>query len=54
MLCFGVGVACAVGALYQLIHPPEYFASSFDAAIPAMFGAMFSLGSFLLLRRKSS
>lgn len=53
VLCFGVGVACVMGALNSLVHP-DYFASSMDVAFPSMFGAMFLLGSYLLLRRRPS
>ena len=46
VLCFGIGVAFCVGAVNSLIHP-GFDHSGLDAAIPAMFGAMFLLGSFL-------
>jgi hypothetical protein len=52
VLCFGIGVAFAVGAANAIVHPAGYSDDVFDAAFPAMFGAMFLLGSYLLLRRK--
>jgi hypothetical protein len=53
VICFGLGVALAVGALNELVHP-AYFHSGYDVAFPAMFGSMFLLGSYLLLRRRPS
>jgi hypothetical protein len=53
VLCFGLGVAFAMGAVNALLHP-GYAAESMDVAFPAMLGAMFLLGSFLLLRRSPS
>jgi hypothetical protein len=52
VLCFGIGVAFAMGAVHTLLHP-SYFDSAMDVAFPAMFGAMFLLGSYLLLRPSS-
>jgi hypothetical protein len=49
VFCFGIAMAFAVGALHALMQP-GYINSSFDAAIPSMFGSMFLLGSILLLR----
>jgi hypothetical protein len=47
VLFFGSGVAfVAMGAVDQLIHP----VSGVDVAIPAMFGSIFLLGGYLLLR----
>jgi hypothetical protein len=50
VLCFGLGVAFFMGAVYQLVRP-SYFRDVMDVALPSMLGAMFLLGSFLLLRR---
>jgi hypothetical protein len=49
VFCFGIAVAFAVGALHALMQP-GHFDSPFDAAMPAIFGSMFLLGSVLLLR----
>jgi hypothetical protein len=49
IICFGIGVAFAIGTINEFQSP-----FSHDAAwIPAMLSGMFLLGSFLLLRRKS-
>jgi hypothetical protein len=48
VLCFGIGVSFAVGALDALLHPGD-FDNSTDAAFPAILGSMFLLGSFFLL-----
>jgi hypothetical protein len=50
VLCFGMGVAFATGAVHAFVHA-QGFDNPFDFAIPAMFGSMLLLGSFLLLRR---
>jgi hypothetical protein len=52
VLCFGIGVAFAVGTvadLLRLLHPNPY---SYDdpAWLLGMLAAMFLLGSYLLLR----
>lgn len=52
VLCFGVGVAFAVGAADDLLHRNPY--STGNAPWLGMFAAMFLLGSFLLLRRSPS
>jgi hypothetical protein len=52
IICFGIGVAFCISALESLIRPREFFAD--PAWIPAMLGAMFLLGAFLLLRWKPS
>jgi hypothetical protein len=44
VFCFGIAVAFAVGALHVLMQP-GHFDSLFDAAMPAIFGSMFLLGS---------
>jgi hypothetical protein len=49
IICFGIGVAFAIGAIHAMLYPSPYGSSSFDAAMPGMISAM---GSFLLLRRK--
>jgi hypothetical protein len=53
LLCFGLGAAFAMGAVYQLVRP-SYFRDVMDVALPSMLGGMFLLGSFLLLRPSSS
>jgi hypothetical protein len=52
VLCFGIGVAFAVGAAHAFMHQTPYDDNVFDTAFPAFFGAMFLLGSYLLLRRE--
>jgi len=46
IICFGIGVAFAIGAIQTMQNP-----YSGDAWIPGMFAGMFLLGTFLLLRR---
>jgi hypothetical protein len=50
IICFGIGIAFSFSALEDLIHPREFYSD--PAWIPAMLGAMFLLGAFLLLRWK--
>jgi hypothetical protein len=46
-LFFGLGIAfVAMGAVDELTHP----VSGVDVAFPPMFGSMFLLGGYLLLR----
>lgn len=52
VVSFGLGVAFVMVAVNALVHP-GYLADSMDMAIPAMLGAMFLLGAFLLLRRSA-
>jgi hypothetical protein len=53
ILCFGLGVAFAMAAVDSLVVPST-FHSVFDVTFPSMFGAMFLLGSYLLLRRPAA
>jgi hypothetical protein len=48
VVCFGLGVAFAIGAARSFMNP---YASDADAWMPGMVSGMFLLGSFLLLRR---
>ncbi|SFO74369.1 hypothetical protein SAMN05216330_104459 [Bradyrhizobium sp. Ghvi] len=52
VLCFGVGIAFAMGAINALVHP-GYFHSDVDVWMPSMFGAIFLLSSYLLVRRST-
>jgi len=47
-ICFGIGVAFCIGTLSILKDPY----SNDPAWLTGMFGSMFLLGAFLLLRRK--
>lgn len=48
ILCFGLGVAFAIGAISALRDP---YSAAVDAYMPGMFSGMFLLGTYLLLRR---
>jgi hypothetical protein len=48
-----MGMALAASAVNELAHP-GYFHSSMDVTFPTMFGSMFLLGSYLLLRRRTA
>jgi hypothetical protein len=46
VLCFGIGVAFTLGALYSLLTE-----SLFKVVLPGFFAAIFLLSSLFLLRR---
>jgi hypothetical protein len=46
VLCFGIGVAFAVGAFYSLLAE-----SLSRVVVPGLFAAIFLLSGFFLLRR---
>lgn len=48
IICFGIGVALAVNTVAEF--KKEYWS---HPELPAMFSAMFLLGAFLLLRRRT-
>jgi uncharacterized membrane protein YdcZ (DUF606 family) len=54
VLCFGIGVALAIGAANQFMSEVNNPYATSLAWFPGMLAAMFLLGSFLLLRRKPS
>jgi hypothetical protein len=47
VLCFGIGVALAVRAAHAFL----YAGYGFSDSVYAMFGTMFLVGGYLLLRR---
>lgn len=54
VLCFGIGVAFAVGTVAEFLHPNPYSYNDPPAWLLGMLAAMFLLGSFLLLRHSPS